>query len=114
MLGQSWAAARQALMEEQRVLVNKAERHEFGKASGFALNVSQQAHLVDPVSGSFHVPVHHGRSGADAAAVGGFDDFDPLRGGKFIGGENVADFVVENLGGGARQRVEAVVTQHVQ
>ena len=27
------------------------------------------------------------------------DDFDPLCGGKFVGREDVADFVVENFGG---------------
>src|SRR6202451_1710137 len=108
MLGQRWTAARKALLNKQRVWVTEPERHELGKAAGFALDAAQQAHLVDPVGGSFHVPVHHGRSGADAASVGGLDDFDPLRGGKFGGGENVAEFIVENLGGGAGQRVEGV------
>ena len=42
----------------------------------------------------------------------GADDFDPLRGGKFVGREDVADLVVENFGGGAGQRAQAVVAQH--
>ena len=51
-------------------------------------------------------------SGADAAAMRGADDFDPLRGGKFVGGENVANFVVENFRGGAGQRAQAIIAQH--
>ena len=112
MLGQRWSGARQSLMEEQRVLMHEAEGNELGEASGFGLDVAQQPHLADPVRGSLGVSVHERRRGADAAAVRGADDFDPLRGGKFVGREDVADLVVENFGGGAGQRAEAVVAQH--
>ncbi len=37
MLGESRPGARQALMKQQRVLMNEAERDEFGEASGFIL-----------------------------------------------------------------------------
>ncbi len=112
MLGQRWAGARQSLMEEQRVLVDEAEGNEFGEASGLGLNLAQQPHLANPVRGSFGVSVHQRRSGANAAAVRGADDFDPLRGRKFVGREDVANLVVENFGGGAGQRAQAVVAQH--
>ncbi len=56
--------------------------------------------------------VHQRRSRANAAAMCGADDFDPLCGRKFVGRENVADLVVENFGGGAGQRAQAVVAQH--
>ena len=42
----------------------------------------------------------------------GADDFDPLCGGKLVGGKYVANFIVENFGCGARQRPQAIVAQH--
>src|SRR5271169_6749312 len=112
MLGERGAGARQTLMEKQRVLVDEAEGDELGEASGLSLNVSQQKHLADPVVGGFGVSVHESRSRADAAAVRGADHFNPLSGRKLIGGEDVANLVVENLGGGAGQGAEAVVAEH--
>src|SRR5208282_133816 len=97
---------RQSLLVEQRVLMDEAEWDELGEAAGFGLNVSQQSHLADPVRGSFRVSVHEGRSGADAAAVRGADDFDPLRGRKFVGREDVANLVIENFSGRAGQRAQ--------
>src|ERR1700682_4553227 len=101
MLGQGWARARESLMKEQRVLVHKAERNELGEASGFLLDLTQQEHLTNPVRGSFGVSIHHGRCRSDAAKMCGADDLDPLRGRKFVGGEDVANFVVENFSGSA-------------
>ena len=112
MFGESWPGARQSLMVEQRVLMDEAERNELGEAAGFGLDLAQQAHLADPVRGGFRVSIHECRSGANAAAVRGADDLDPLRGRKFVGGEDVANLVVENFGGGAGQRAQAVVAQH--
>ena len=51
--------------------------------------------------GRLHVAVHHRGGGSDAAAVGGADDFDPLRGGELIAREDIPDFVIENFSGGA-------------
>src|SRR5207245_6048830 len=112
MLGQGWARSGQALVEEQRVLMDEAEGDELGEASRLGLDVAQEQHLADPVGGSLGVSVHERRGGADAAAVGSADDLDPLRGGEFIGGEDVANFVVENFGGGAGESAEAVVAEH--
>src|SRR5712671_94571 len=111
-LGQSRAGARKSLMKEQRVLVHKAEGNELGEASGFLLDLSQQKHLTNPVRGSFSVPIHHGRGGADAAAMCSADHLDPLRGGKFVGGEDVSNFVVENFGCCARESAQSVIAQH--
>ena len=114
MLGESRAAARQSLMEEQRVLMHESERDEFGEASGLGLNFAQKEHLANPVCGRFGVSVHQGGSGADAAAMCGANDLDPLGGRELIARENVADLVVENFCGGAGQRAEAVVAQHAK
>src|SRR5579864_8302650 len=111
-LGQRWAGARQSLMEEQCVLMNETEGHEFGEASGLGLDIAQQSHLANPVRRSLGVSVHERRCSANATAVGGADDLNPLRRGKFVGGKYVANLVVENFGGGARQRSEAVVAEH--
>ncbi len=56
--------------------------------------------------------VHQRRSGANAAAMRGADHLDPLCGGKFVGGQDVANLVVENFGGGAGKRSQSVVAQH--
>src|ERR1017187_891244 len=42
----------------------------------------------------------------------GANDLNPLRGGKFVSREDVANLVVENLGGGAGQGAESIVAQH--
>src|SRR3979411_114748 len=111
-LGQSRAGARKSLMKEQRVLVHEAERNEFSEASGFRLDLAQQKHLTNPVRGSFGVPIHHGGCSANAATMCSADNLDPLRGGKFVGGEDVANFVVENLGCCAGESAESVIPQH--
>ena len=45
-------------MEEDRVLMDEAERDEFGKSSGLGLDVAQQSHLAHPMVRSFGVSVH--------------------------------------------------------
>src|SRR5580704_3036857 len=112
MLGQSWAGAGESLLKQKRVLVNEAERNEFGEAAGLRMNLAEERELTDPVGGSFHVSVHEGRGAANAALVRSADDFPPLRGGEFVTRENLADVVVENFGGGAGERIEAVIAQH--
>ena len=62
--------------------------------------------------GGFHVSVHEGGGAANAALMGGADDLLPLRGRKFVAREDVAHFVIQNFGGGAGQRVEAVIAEH--
>ena len=114
MLGQSWAGARKSLMEEDRVLMHESQRNKLGEAAGLALNLPQHMKLIDPVLGSFDVAIHQRGGAANATSVRGADDFLPLRGRKLVARKDVADFVVENLCGGAGERVEAVVTQHVQ
>src|ERR1700722_901203 len=112
MLAQGGTGARESLMEQQRVLVDEAQGDEFGEASGLVLDVAQQQHLANPVVRSFSMAVHHRGGGADAGAVRGADDLDPLRGRQLVGGEDVANLVVENFGGGARKRAQTVVAQH--
>src|SRR5258708_7718101 len=112
MFGQSRAGSRKSLMKEQRVLMNEAERNELGEASGFLLDLAQEEHLTNPVRGSFRVSIHHGRCGADVAAMCGADNLDPLRGRELVAGENRTNFVVENLSRSAGQGIETVVAQH--
>ena len=112
MLGKRGSGACESLMEEQRVLMNEAKGNELGKSTGLGLNVAQEEHLSNPVGRSLGVSVHERRRSADATAVRGADDFDPLCGRKFIGREDVADFVVENFGGGAGQGAQSVVAKH--
>src|SRR5579872_6029590 len=111
MLGESGAGAREALLEEQRILMHEAERDEFGEASRFALNLAQQTHLADPMRGTLSVSVHERRGRADAATMRRTNDFGPLRGRKLVGRQDVANFVVENLCGGAGESAESVVAQ---
>ena len=73
-------------MKQQCVLMHESQGHEFGEAAGFGLNVAQQPHLANPVFGRFGVSVHHGGGAANAATMRGADDFNPVRGGKLVGG----------------------------
>ena len=85
-LGERGPSASQALVKQQRVLVDEAERNEFGETSGLVLNLAQQEHLPHPVLWGFGVTVHYCGSGADAVAVRGANHFlDPLRGGELVG-----------------------------
>ncbi len=68
MLGEGGTGARNSLMKQQRVLVDEAERNEFGEAAGLLLDFAQQKKLIDPVLGRFDVSVHQRGGAADAAA----------------------------------------------
>src|SRR5271169_3743864 len=98
MLSKGRSGACKSLMKQKSVLMDETERYEFREASIFILDLAQQEHLTDPMFRRFRVSIHHRRSGADAAAVCGANDFDPLRGGELIGRKNVPDFVVKNFG----------------
>ena len=63
--------------------------------------------MPDPVGRRLDVAVHDGRGGADAERVGGGDDLDPLVHRDPAARDDVADLVVEDLGGRAGQRAEA-------
>ncbi len=63
--------------------------------------------MLDPVAGVVDVAVHHRARRRDAHPVGGADDLDPGLRGQLALGEHPADVVVEDLGGGAGDGVEA-------
>src|SRR5450631_786964 len=114
MFRQSGAGTRKPLMKQDGVLMDKSEWNEFGEAAGLVLDISQQAQLIDPVRGGLDVAVHQSRSAADPAGVRGTNNFSPLRRGELVARKDLADFVVEDFGGGAGQRAEAVIAQHGQ
>src|SRR5262249_10978317 len=78
----------------RRLLMNEREGHEFGEPLGLLLDVAQQVHVLDPVGRGLDVPVHDGRSGGDAEAVGRGDDLDPLLGSDPPRGDDVADLLI--------------------
>src|SRR5258707_4787466 len=112
MLRKRGAASSEALVKQQRVLMDEPKRDKFGEASGFILNITQEAHLPHPVLRRFRVSVHHGRSRTNAESMRGADHLDPLRGGELVARKNLANFVVENFRCGAWQRTESIVAKH--
>src|SRR5580704_17951928 len=112
MFGERGARSRNSLMEEQSILMHEAQRHELGEATSLLLDFAEQQKLIDPVFGGLDVSIHQRGGAADAAGVRGTDDLLPLLGGKFVARKYKTDVVVDDLGGRARQSVEAVVTEH--
>src|SRR5262245_48376795 len=100
-------------MKEKRVLVNEAKGNEFCEASGFPLNVPEEQELVHPMRRSFNMSVHQCRGGAYAALVRSSDYLLPLFRSQLVAGENVTDFIIEDLGRRAGEGIESIVTQHL-
>jgi len=88
--------------------MDETERHELREAAGLGLNLPEQIQLTDPVVGSFPMSVHHCRGAGDAARVRGADHFLPIAPSKVCCAKARGVFVVENLGGCSRQRVESL------
>src|SRR3954470_19381489 len=102
MLGESRTGTSKSLMKQQRVLVYEAQRNELGEAARFRLNVPQQAHLPHPMIRRFRVSVHHRRGAANAALMRSADDVDPLCCRELVRGEDMTDFIIQNLCRGSR------------
>ncbi len=88
------------------LLVDQGQGHELGEATGVLLDAAQQVHVADPVGGLLHVPIHDGGGGPDALRVGGGDHLDPLLDRDATARDEIADVLVQHLGGGAGERAE--------
>src|SRR5438046_679553 len=95
MFGEGRPGARQALMEQQRVLMNEAQRDKLRETSGLRLNCAQEQELIHPMFGRLHVTIHQCGSRANAQSVSGSDHFAPLAGGELVARENFPNLVVE-------------------
>ena len=99
---------------QRRGLVHERQRHELGEPTGAVLDAGQHPQVAHPVPRRVDVSVHHRRTGAQPHLVRGGDDLDPLRGGQLALGQHPAHLVVEDLGGGARNGVQAGFSQRGQ
>ena len=89
-----------------RVVVDERQRHELGEAAGALLDRAQQRRCATQWDGLSTWPYIIVELDADAELVRGGDDLDPRRGRQLALGEHPAHVVVEDLRGGARDRVE--------
>ncbi len=104
----------QALLVHGRLPVYEAERNELGEAAGLHLDVPQKGEVSRLVPGVLDVAVHDGGAGGDAQAMRRCDHADPVGGADPAGRDNLADAVVQDLGGGARQAVQAGVFEQLE
>src|SRR5262245_60904024 len=70
--------------------------------------------MFDPVHGSFDVPVHYGRCRGNSKSVSGCDHIDPLLDADTAWRNDVAYFLIENLGGRPWKRPEPRRLQRTQ
>src|SRR5690348_3320547 len=99
-------------MKQQRVLVDETQRHEFREPASICLDRAQKKKLVDPMLRGFYVAIHQGRRGANAASVRGANNLFPLGAAEFVARQDEPNIIVKYFGGGARKRVESLISQH--
>ena len=95
----------------RRLHVHERQRHEFGDAAGFGLQVAQNKQMPRPGNRALDMAVHNGRSRAQPLVVGGLDGRHPFRGVDLVGADDGANFVVQNFRRRARQRAKAGLFQ---
>ena len=96
---------------QQRVEGDEGERDELGDPAGALLQRAHHAHVLGQLPRLLDVAEHHRRRRAQAGGVAGLDDLHPARDRQLVGADALAHAVVEDLGGGARRRVQAGVAQ---
>src|SRR6476659_1231370 len=104
------ARARSGLPGEidRRVAMDERKRNEFRESPGVRLDGGEAPDVRDPMRRGIHVPEHNRARTADPQTMCGADDLLPRVGRELPLGEGPADVVVQDLGGGPRDRVEPV------
>ena len=110
-LAEGRAHARLALERDRRLGGDERQRHQLGEAAGVLLQVADAQQVARPMHRPVDMAEHDRRRRAQADAVRGAHDLEPLVGRDLVGAEDVAHLVVEHLGRGAGQAAEAGVAQ---
>ncbi len=110
-LAEGRAHAGLALECDRRLGGDEGQRHQLGEAAGVLLQAADAQQVARPVDRLLDMPEHDGGGRAQADAVGGTHDRKPLLGRDLVGAEDVAHFVVEDLGRRAGQAAEAGLAQ---
>ena len=94
--------------------MDERQRDELREAAGVGLDPRESADVENPVRRGVDVAVHDRRGAPDPQPVRRPDDRFPRIGGQFSFGEEPADVVIEDLGGGSGHRVEPRVAEFVE
>ena len=105
-LAEGGAAPTLVLEVDRRGHVDEGQRHELGEPARLALQRPGADDVAGPRVGLLDGAEHDRDVGAETDPVGRAVGVEPLVGGDLVGAEDGADVVVEDLGRGARQRLE--------
>ncbi len=103
-----------ALQKQRGFHVDEGQGHEFGEASGLLLKFAQAQEVPRHLPRRFDVPEHQRGGGAKADLVGIAHHGKPLRRVELVRTDDGPHLVVQHLGGGSGQGVEARVFQQSQ
>ena len=81
------------------------------EAAGFVLQIAQADQVLDPLGDRLHVPKHHGGGAAQTRFVDLAMDFEPIVGGGFFRGDDLAHPFHQHLGARAGHRTQARFAQ---
>ena len=108
------SVARLALEGDRRLLGDKRQRHELGKATGLALEVANAVQVARDVDRALDMAEHDRRGRAEPDAVRGAHYLEPLLRVDLVGAEDGAYLVVEDLRSRAGQTAEPGLLQLAQ
>ena len=89
----------------------KLSGDELREATGLLLDVPEQGDVAHNLRVGFPVAEHHRRRGRDTQVMGVGDHLEPLINGDPPGGDDVAQFLVQNLSGCSGQAAHAGILQ---
>ena len=98
--------ARSPLQPDRRLHVDERQRDELGESARRPLLGARSEQVPRPVPRRLDVPEHDRHVRAQADAVRGGVNLEPLLGRDLVGADERAHLVVEDLGGGAGERAE--------
>ncbi len=96
---------------ERRVVRSENPRNECGEAAGIFLNAANTLEMIDAMAQLFAAAEHHGGGRAQAQFVRGAVHIFPIVAGAFEARDFGADFVIENFGAAAGNRLQSGVHQ---
>ena len=101
-LAKARTRSRSTFTPQWRFHVHIAQRHKFGDAACTRLQGAQALQMPGPVDGLLHMSKHDGGRRAQTHLVSGSDHFQPFVRTQLVRADDVANLVIQDLGGRSR------------